>query len=34
MNDQYKATDYKYGFVTDIETEDFPKGLSVDQLLG
>ncbi|MCK5883907.1 MAG: Fe-S cluster assembly protein SufB [Bacteriovoracaceae bacterium] len=28
MNDQYKATDYKYGFVTDIETEEFPKGLS------
>jgi Fe-S cluster assembly protein SufB len=22
--------DYKYGFVTDIETEDFPKGLSED----
>lgn len=22
--------DYKYGFVTDIETEDFPKGLNVD----
>jgi Fe-S cluster assembly protein SufB len=24
------ATDYKYGFVTDIESEEFPKGLSED----
>jgi Fe-S cluster assembly protein SufB len=24
------ATEYKYGFVTDIESEDFPKGLSED----
>ena len=22
------ASDYKYGFVTDIESEEFPKGLS------
>lgn len=24
------STDYKYGFVTDIETEEFPKGLNED----
>ena len=25
-----KRRDYKYGFVTDVETEDFPEGLSED----
>ena len=24
------ATPYKYGFTTDVETEDFEKGLSLD----
>ncbi len=28
MSDQFKASDYKYGFVSDIETEEFPKGLN------
>lgn len=27
MSDNYE---YKYGFTTDIETEDFPKGLNED----
>ena len=30
MTDQYEASEYKYGFVSDIETEDFPKGLNED----
>lgn len=28
--DNYLNSEYKYGFYTDIETEDFPKGLSED----
>ena len=28
--EEYNAKEYKYGFVTDIETEDFPKGLNED----
>ncbi len=31
MNDQqFESQNYKYGFYTDIEVEDFPKGLSED----
>ena len=29
-SDEFKKQDYKYGFVTDIETQDFPVGLSED----
>ena len=28
--DEVTSSDYKYGFVTDIETETIPKGLSED----
>jgi Fe-S cluster assembly protein SufB len=28
--EQFSSTEYKYGFVTDIETESFPKGLNED----
>lgn len=28
MSEEFKASDYKYGFYTDIETEEFPKGLN------
>lgn len=30
MKEQLSNREYKYGFVTDIETEEFPKGLSED----
>ncbi len=28
--DEFVASDYKYGFVTDIDSETAPKGLSED----
>lgn len=30
MNDTFSASEYKYGFETDIEVEEFPRGLNED----
>ena len=28
MSSEFESKEYKYGFYTDIETEEFPKGLN------
>ena len=30
MSNEFESKEYKYGFYTDIETEEFPKGLNED----
>ena len=30
MSEEILAEEYKYGFYTDIETEEFPKGVNED----